>query len=1222
MTENREAIRAALAAFADGGLRARATALVESLGYKSERVGGDYDSPDDFIAALGGDADTKGAKALRDKGLEICLVSQITDDEIIESLPLDERRFDSERAQSFLFAAIELRPREYPRGELATMTREINKHFTMPVVVIFRCGQAATLAYAARRPSMRDSERDVLRRVSLLRGIDLQNPHRAHLDILGELSLPAQLRWIRDHHKQANFESLLEAWAQKLDIERLSREFYKELSTWFYWAHSVAVLPEHAGGDSESRRKWMIRLITRLLFCWFVKEKGLISAQTFNPDYLRGALRDGLAMNGDSYYKAILQNLFFATLNQEIDNRGFRTTPKTGMSPDMMAHGRWRYESLFVDPQAAGELFAGAPFLNGGLFECLDKREHGRGKIAERIDGFSDRKDNQLRLANDLFFGETREVDLREFLDDGAKKDVRGLIRILESYKFTLAENTPIERDVALDPELLGRVFENLLAAIDPDTGRTARKMSGSFYTRREIVEYMVDEALVVCLTERLGDAVAESDLRALFSRGESTIPFSSAQTDKIISAIDNLKIIDPAVGSGAFPMAVLDKLVIALEKLDPDNEKWKNRQIERARKIEDAAARQNAEEDIESRFQNNELGYGRKLFLIENCIFGVDNQPIACQIAKLRFFISLVIEQKSDSQKPNHGVTPLPNMETRIVAADALLPLREKNEAGLLSVAGIAQIQAHEASLRGIQRRIFTAQTLRQKDALRAEDKEMRQKIANVLVGEDLPAAKANLVKDWDPHDQMAAAADWFDPELMFGMADAFDIVIGNPPYVRQESIGQARKKRLLDIYRPGAKSTSDLYVYFYLRGLELLRAGGAQVFICSNSWLDVAYGAALQTHLLRYAHLRSVASSETTREFFTADINTVVTVVQKKEIAPDDKTDFVSYRASLAESETADKRVITRTRRQLDAPGFIPHKWGGLYLRAPQVFFDLFEQRRDKFVKIGDVAHVWRGITTGVNDFFYMKKEDVEMWDIEPEFLAPILASPTEMDNLIVRPNELSYVFHCGKDKSDLLGSQALEYIRYGESMGFHTKSTTRSRRLWYNLTGHKHACLHMNQLINDTMRFYVSAPPVLMSDNFYGLNVFGSFGLWQVAVAANSIISQMVANIYGRANYGGGLLGVKVFEAKEILIVKPELLDREKCEDAIRQMGRVSIDSPDRERLDDLVFDALKLPKADRSKIREETVSLIRNRLDKARCLARIGAGANASANARAL
>ena len=101
--------------------------------------------------------------------------------------------------------------------------------------------------------------------------------------------------------------------------------------------------------------------------------------------------------------------------------------------------------------------------------------------------------------------------------------------------------------------------------------------------------------------------------------------------------------------------------------------------------------------------------------------------------------------------------------------------------------------------------------------------------------------------------------------------------------------------------------------------------------------------------------------------------------------------------------------------------------------------------------------------------------------MWGIEPEFLAPILASPTEMDNLIVRPNELSYVFHCGKDKSDLSGSQALEYIRYGESMGFHTKSTTRSRRLWYNLTGHKHARLH-NESADQRHDAFFMCPPLL--------------------------------------------------------------------------------------------------------------------------------------------
>src|SRR5262249_825397 len=317
-----------------------------------------------------------------------------------------------------------------------------------------------------------------------------------------------------------------------------------------------------------------------------------------------------------------------------------------------------------------------------------------------RLDGFSERKDNLLYLPNILFFGDEQEVDLSEVYEDKRKRKekVRGIIETVSGYKFTVEENTPLEQEIALDPELLGKVFENLLASYNEDTKTTARKATGSFYTPREIVHYMVDEALIAYLVNQINgtgnQAKLETRLRELFTASTSDFrnPFSQQETNVLIAAIDHVKILDPACGSGAFPMGALQRLVDLLNKLDSNNRRWKEQQRARAEqdrelaeRMQDEVNRENALRDVEARIadiersfdtQFHELDFARKLYLVENCIYGVDIQPIACQIAKLRFFISLIVDQKVDPNAQNFGVRPLPNLETKIVAADTLVGL------------------------------------------------------------------------------------------------------------------------------------------------------------------------------------------------------------------------------------------------------------------------------------------------------------------------------------------------------------------------------------------------------------------------------------------------------------------------------------------------------------------------------------------------------------------
>ena len=244
----------------------------------------------------------------------------------------------------------------------------------------------------------------------------------------------------------------------------------------------------------------------------------------------------------------------------------------------------------------------------------------------------------------------------------------------------------------------------------------------------------MVDESLLAYLKQRLeenGHTDYEDQLRftQLFRKPES---FDETQTNLLIQAIDNCKILDPACGSGAFPMGMLLKLVHVLQKLDPENAKWKERQKTKAHKIDDPGIRRQALDKIEDAFINNELDYGRKLFLIENCIYGVDIQPIAVQIAKLRFFISLIIDQKIQPAKANLGIQSLPNLETKFVAANTLIELEKPDVQGTLRNPEIVKL---EDELKELRHQYFNARTRNEKLKYQDKDKKLRREIAGLLV-------------------------------------------------------------------------------------------------------------------------------------------------------------------------------------------------------------------------------------------------------------------------------------------------------------------------------------------------------------------------------------------------------------------------------------------------------------------------------------------------------
>jgi len=851
-TTSKESIGSALRAFSTNDFSRNSLTLFSTLGYKTERRAPLSEKTFKYFKSL---IESSGktldeSKFYADEWKYVDFLFQLTKEDLSNQVGLfDNRRIDNTIVESYLFLAIELSSSEYSRTALAKITRQVNRVFSMPVMILFKYGDYLTLSVIDRRINKKDESKDVLEKVTLIKDISIEKPHRAHIEILHDLSLGK----LREKFSVTNFVELHRAWLKILDTKELNRRFYSELSNWYFWAMNKVEYPDDIEKDSEIRNSVnLIRLLTRIIFVWFIKEKRLIPERIFVKNSVNTLLKEFFdSEESCSYYKAILQNLFFAILNQKMGERAFA---KNGSFHENKTHygvkSLLRYSELFkIEESEVLELFKEVPFLNGGLFDCLDITDI-NGKV-HYIDGFSRNSNKQAFVPDYLFFSEETNVDLNEIYGTTNKTyRARGLIEILSSYKFTIAENTPVEEEVALDPELLGRVFENLLASYNPETQTTARKQTGSFYTPREIVNYMVDESLKYYLKQKLEETGMSSDdaevgLDFLIGYNEKGNPFNNDETQSLIKAIDNCKILDPACGSGAFPMGILHKLVHILHKLDPDNAQWEERQIRKAEKIEDPVMREQAIEDIENAFLTNELDYGRKLFLIENCIHGVDIQPIAVQISKLRFFISLVVDQKKDPQKENMGILSLPNLETKFVAANSLLGLNMSKQMKFKN----PEIIELENKLKRVRHMHFSVKTRKDKLKYQDQDKLIRENIAALLEREGWDKTSAKHISAFDPYDQNASSP-FFDPEWMFGVNSNFDIVIGNPPYVRADS-GSEHLEFRRALESSGQFKTLyekwDLMIPFMEKGLNLLSSEGSLIFIVSNAICTSKYASKL---------------------------------------------------------------------------------------------------------------------------------------------------------------------------------------------------------------------------------------------------------------------------------------------------------------------------------------------------------------------------------------
>ncbi|MCF6168005.1 MAG: N-6 DNA methylase [Lutibacter sp.] len=659
--------------------------------------------------------------------------------------------------------------------------------------------------------------------------------------------------------------SSLDEIINAFSVEPLNKQFYQEISKAFYKLIGGKIkigskkldfkplieLPSTSITSRKVFQEFGVRLIGRTIFCWFLKNKKSPNKKPLIPEnWLQSNTVELLSNGGYNYYHDYLEKLFFLILNKKQDERGDYDLPDG-------------HETI--------------PFLNGGLFEAhsddfFPKDSNGIHKVSYN-----------LKIPNNWFFE---------------------LFKVLEQFNFTIDENSINDAEVSIDPEMLGTIFENLLAEIDPDTEKSARKATGSFYTPREIVDYMVEQSIIQYLKTKTS-VEDEEPLQKLFKEGGEN-EFNTAQTEEILEALNTVKILDPACGSGAFPMGALHKIITILHKLDPDASWWKEKQVA---KIDNAILRKQFEEKLNKSTND----YARKLGIIQHSIYGVDIQPIATEIAKLRSFLSLIIDENIDDNAPNRGIEPLPNLEFKFVTANTLIGLPdESGQQGMFDnfeeLNQLEQLRADYLQSSGIKKNKIKKRFLKvQKKAFANQ---------NNLFAD--PNSRAFKIISWNPFKDEAST--WFDPEWMYGV-EKFDIVIGNPPYVftRDVNFGIGFKDYINKEYFSGIslpkKSKSrqagkiNLFAVFLLRGKKLISNTGSLIYIIPNNILRGTIYDVIRFDLLKRNKIISIVDlGEGVFNKVTA--STILLQIGNK-LSSDSKTNVITDVKSLQNKDFQHKEI-----------------------------------------------------------------------------------------------------------------------------------------------------------------------------------------------------------------------------------------------------------------------------------------------------------------------
>ena len=496
----------------------------------------------------------------------------------------------------------------------------------------------------------------------------------------------------------------------------------------------------------------------------------------------------------DNYYKEVLEELFFNILNVKMEER--------------------KIESKIINKYEKQ-----IPFLNGGLF--LKKEEDYKVKTI----------DNEI---------------------------IKELFEFFEKYNFTVDESAPFDIEISIDPEMLGRIFENLLAEINPESSASARKETGSFYTPREIVDYMVCESIKLYLYKKTQN-VKSDKIDNIFSVNEEA-DFSNEERNEILNAIHEMKILDIACGSGAFPMGILNRVFNIIDKLDSNHEFYKEFFLKNIKG--------QAREEFKKLYQANKFNYAYKLDMLQRMIHGVDIQPIAIEISRLRAFLSLIVDEEKESGQDNLGIKALPNLEFNFISANSLISLehKEKEQKELKD----ETMDGFIKSMRNIAEEYFNADSLDKKKKIKYKFDSLQSRIINE--SDFLTSEDKKKFLSWNPFENKST--DFFDSEIQFG-TKFFDIVIGNPPYGAK--ISAEDKKYFKENYKYANQGSLDTYKIFIEKGFNLLDKNGNLNFIVPISITSSKSNIELHKMILDNCEFVKVSSysDAPSRIFYNADQN-----------------------------------------------------------------------------------------------------------------------------------------------------------------------------------------------------------------------------------------------------------------------------------------------------------------------------------------------------------
>ncbi len=564
------------------------------------------------------------------------------------------------------------------------------------------------------------------------------------------------------------------------------------------------------------------------------------------------------------------------------------------------------------------------PFLNGGLFteNDLDRRE--RFVVSD------------ARFTN--------------------------IFTLLQRYNFTLAEDSPLDQELAIDSEMIGTIYESLVN-VSTETGE--RSDGGIFYTSRPEIDLMCRLTLVDYLTNHLGNQRKHLLYNAVFAIEQEDKDITDQHLKDIdlwhdvYELLNTMTMIDPACGSGAFLVGMLSVL-------------------------DDLMERAITSLGLETSY-NSYNAYERKKRIIEQSLYGVDVMEWAVHIAEVRLWLALIADVEYEFENLHDRAEPLlPYFTFKVHCGDSLVQ-----------------------EIEGIKPRCF--------DIVLGNPPYLRQENIH-----------APYLKDASKEDNKA-----YKEKLAHAMYKLFPRFFGYTNKYGKQIVTHPIDQK------------SDLYIYFYFLGLSLLNDKGTFCFITSNSWLDAGYGADLQEFLLKHCSIKLILDNETRRSFASASVNTVIAHLS----SPNEQSDwglqetarfvmsrvpfedllaagiFEAIESAQSRQTHAAYRVFPREQSALLEDGKLPlskdsdedkeqvdkkvhliatetpysgNKWGGKYLRASDIYWTIIEKGKDKLVRLGDIAEVRRGVTTGANKFFYLDETKARQWGIEPEFLVPIIKSP----------------------------------------------------------------------------------------------------------------------------------------------------------------------------------------------------------------------------------